>query len=44
MTFRPDGSGSVLHYVIEFGGKVPGIDRVVKAMLTRSLRQGLADL
>ena len=44
MTFRPDGTGSVLHYVIEFGGKLPGIDRVVKPVLTRSLHKGLAGL
>ena len=44
MTFRPDGPGSVLHYVIEFGAKLPGLDRVVKPVLVRSLRQGLAGL
>ena len=42
MTFSPHGTGTRLHYVIEFGAVVPGLDRVVKRSLERSIPQGLA--
>lgn len=41
MRFAPDGSGSRLTYVIEFGAVVPLLDRVVKAGLERNVRKGL---
>jgi hypothetical protein len=41
MTFSPAGAGTHLHYVIEFGAAVPGLDRVVAASLNRSLKRGL---
>jgi uncharacterized protein YndB with AHSA1/START domain len=41
MTFSDQGGGSRLHYVIEFGSVVPGVDRVVKASLDRSIPKGL---
>ena len=41
MSLSPDGTGSHLHYVIEFGAVVPGLDRVVKAMLVRSITANL---
>lgn len=36
--------GSRLTYEIVFGSKVPGVDRVVKVGLGRTVRAGLADL
>jgi hypothetical protein len=42
MVFSPSGTGSRLHYVIEFGAVVPGLDRVIKAGLERNVRKGLA--
>jgi uncharacterized protein YndB with AHSA1/START domain len=43
MVFSPTpGGGSHLHYVIEFGAVVPGLDRVIKLSLERSIRNGLA--
>ena len=41
MRFARRGDGSSLRYVIEFGSKVPGLDRVVRLGLERSLRKGL---
>ncbi len=41
MTFSPQGTGTHLHYVIEFGAVVPGLDRVIKAGLERSLKKSL---
>ena len=41
MHFSPNGTGSHLRYVIEFGAVVPGLDRVVKLGLERSIRAGL---
>jgi Polyketide cyclase / dehydrase and lipid transport len=41
MVFTPNGSGSHLHYVIEFGAVVPGLDRVIKLGLERNIRRGL---
>lgn len=42
MDFSSTALGSRLHYVIEFGSVVPGLDRVVKLGLDRSIRKGLA--
>ena len=42
MRFSRKGSGSALDYVIEFGAVVPGLDRIVKVGLERSMRRGLA--
>ena len=41
MTFTKQGTGTRLHYVIEFGAVVPGLDRVVKLALDQSIRKGL---
>ena len=41
MTFTPQGAGTRLRYEIALGSQVPGLDRVVAAALTRSLRRGL---
>lgn len=41
MEFSSTPTGSRLHYVIEFGAVVPGLDRVVKLGLERSIRKGL---
>ncbi|MGZ6826958.1 MAG: SRPBCC family protein [Mycobacteriales bacterium] len=41
MDFSSTPTGSRLHYVIEFGAAVPGLDRVVKLGLERSIRKGL---
>ena len=42
MTFSTIPTGSRLHYVIEFGSVLPGIDRIVKLGLDRNVRKGLA--
>jgi len=42
MSLSPNGTGSHLRYVIEFGAVVPGLDRVVKAMLVRSITANLS--
>ncbi len=39
--FTPKGTGTHLRYVIEFGAVVPGLDRVIKLGLERSMRKGL---
>ncbi len=44
MRFSTRGSGSHLHYVIEFGAVVPGLDRLVKPGIERTIRKGLADV
>jgi uncharacterized protein YndB with AHSA1/START domain len=41
MLFSSNGSGSHLHYTIEFGAVVPGLDRVIKLGLERAIRNGL---
>lgn len=41
MRFSPRGTGTHLHYVIEFGAVVPGLDRLVKLGLERSLKANL---
>ena len=42
MRFSPNGSGGTrLHYEISFGGVLPGVDRVVAAMLRRTVPRGL---
>jgi uncharacterized protein YndB with AHSA1/START domain len=41
MEFRPTATGS---HLIEFGTAVPGLDRVIKLGLQRSIRRGLATL
>jgi uncharacterized protein YndB with AHSA1/START domain len=41
MRFSPEGAGSRLHYVIEFGAVLPGFDRVVQRSLERSVPKGL---
>jgi uncharacterized protein YndB with AHSA1/START domain len=42
MVFTSVGTGSHLEYLIEFGAVVPGLDRLVKVGLERSIRRGLA--
>ena len=41
MRFTPQGTGTHLRYVIEFGAAVPGLDRLVKLKLERSIRATL---
>jgi len=42
MRFTPTASGGThLHYEITFGAAVPGVDRVVAAMLRRTVPRGL---
>ena len=41
MVFSSRGDGSHLNYVIEFGAVVPGLDRVVKAVLQSTIKKGL---
>jgi uncharacterized protein YndB with AHSA1/START domain len=41
MEFSSLGTGSRLHYVIEFGAVVPGLDVIVKAGLQRNVAKGL---
>jgi uncharacterized protein YndB with AHSA1/START domain len=41
MEFSVTPTGSRLHYVIEFGAAVPGLDRVIKVGLERNVRKGL---
>lgn len=41
MHFTPQGTGTHLRYVIEFGAVVPGLDRAIKLGLERSMRAGL---
>jgi uncharacterized protein YndB with AHSA1/START domain len=42
MGFTPTaGGGTHLHYEITFGAAVPGVDRVVAAMLRRTVPRGL---
>lgn len=41
MRFAPTADGSRLHYVIEFGAKVPGLDRIVKVGLSCSISRNL---
>ena len=41
MRFTPRGTGTHLRYVIEFGAVVPGLDRLIKVGLERSVRKGL---
>ena len=42
MEFSSTDTGSRLDYLIEFGAKVPGLDRIVKQGLERNIRKGLA--
>ena len=41
MRFSPTPTGSRLHYVIEFGAVLPGLDRVIAKGLERNVRAGL---
>lgn len=41
MEFSSLASGSRLHYVIEFGAVVPGLDVIVRLGLDRNVRKGL---
>ena len=45
MRFSPTANGGThLHYEISFGAAVPGVDRVVAAMLRRTVPRGLDKL
>jgi uncharacterized protein YndB with AHSA1/START domain len=45
MRFSPNANGGThLHYEISFGAVVPGVDRVVAAMLRRTVPRGLNDV
>ena len=41
MVFSSTATGSQLHYVIEFGAVLPGLDRLVAKGLERNVRAGL---
>ncbi len=41
MRFTPLGTGTHLRYVIEFGAVAPGLDKIIKLGLERSLRAAL---
>jgi uncharacterized protein YndB with AHSA1/START domain len=41
MVFTSNGTGTHLRYVIEFGAAVPGLDRIIKVGLERTIRKGL---
>jgi uncharacterized protein YndB with AHSA1/START domain len=41
MRFQADGPGTWLHYEIAFGAVVPGLDRLIAAMLERNMVNGL---
>jgi uncharacterized protein YndB with AHSA1/START domain len=42
MTFSTTPTGSHLHYVIQFGAVLPGLDKIVAIGLERAVRKGLA--
>jgi uncharacterized protein YndB with AHSA1/START domain len=44
MQFSTTPTGSHLHYLIEFGAVVPGLDRVIKLGLVRAIGKGLAEV
>ena len=44
MRFSPQGDGTRLHYVIDFGAVLPGLDRVIAVGLGRTVRRGLSDV
>jgi hypothetical protein len=44
MRFSSTGTGSRLDYAIRFGAVVPGLDRVVKKSLERSIPKGLREV
>jgi len=44
MHFTPLGTGTRLRYVIEFGAVAPGLDKVIKLGLERSIRAALPDV
>lgn len=44
MVFSPSNTGSRLHYVIEFRGRLPGIGAVVQRSLEQSVPKGLAEV
>jgi uncharacterized protein YndB with AHSA1/START domain len=42
MRFTADGTGTVLRYEITFRGAIPGVGRLVAALLRRDISRGLA--
>jgi uncharacterized protein YndB with AHSA1/START domain len=44
MSFSRRAAGSHLRYVLEFGAVVPGLDRLVRRTLQRSITRGLASV
>jgi uncharacterized protein YndB with AHSA1/START domain len=44
MRFTPDGTGTAFHYEITFRGKVPGVGRLVAALLRRDIARGLPEV
>ena len=44
MRFRPNGSGTHLHFEITFNGVVPGVGTFVAAMLRRGIPKGLSQV
>jgi uncharacterized protein YndB with AHSA1/START domain len=41
MRFAPDGTGTAFRYEITFSGKLPGVAKLVAAMLRRDIGRGL---
>lgn len=44
MRFSGEGTGSRLHYTIDFDGKFPFVATIVRLILTRGITRGLAGL
>ena len=42
MRFAPEGTGSRLDYTIDFESKIPGAGGLIKAIIEKSVRRGLA--
>lgn len=42
MRFSPEGTGTRLHYTIDFDTKIPGTGGLIQTTIERSLRKGLA--
>ena len=44
MRFSPEGTGTRLHYTIDFDGKVPGTGALFKRIVEKNVRRGLANV
>ena len=43
MRFAPEGTGTRLDYTIDFESKIPGAGGLIKSMIEKNVRKGLAD-